>query len=73
MKSQAAKSKKTKQKNPEHPAYVAAMKGMQSAVVDFDYFKFDDGATLVVVGEEASSVRAFITKDISKESEQITS
>jgi hypothetical protein len=42
---------------------------MQSAVVDFDYFKFEDGSTLVIVGEESATVRAYISKDISKESE----
>lgn len=45
------------------------MKGMQSAIVDVDYYKFDDGATLVIVGEESATVRAFIIKDMSKESE----
>ena len=40
---------------------------MQSAVVDFDFFKFEDGATLVVVGEEGASVRAFISNDLEKE------
>ncbi len=55
--------------NPEHPAYVAAFKGMQSAIVDFDFFKFEDGATLVVVGEESATVRAYISKDLNKENE----
>ena len=71
LKSQAAKGKKGKQANPEHPAYVAAIKGMQSAIVDMDYFRFEDGATLVIVGEESATVRAFMIKDMSKESEFI--
>ena len=31
---------------------MAAFKGITSAVVDFDFLRFEDGATLVVVGEE---------------------
>ena len=69
LKSQASKGKKGKQANPEHSAYVAAMKGMQSAIVDVDYYRFEDGATLLIVGEESSAVRAFMIKDMSKESE----
>ena len=42
---------------------------MQSAVVDFDFYKFEDGATLVLVGEESATVRAFISKDLTKEAE----
>jgi hypothetical protein len=52
LKSQAAK-KKGKAANPDSEHYVAAFKGLTSAVVDFDYLRFEDGATLVVVGEEA--------------------
>ena len=73
LKSQAAKGKKAKQANPENPAYVAAIKGMQSALVDFDYYRFEDGATLILVGEESSSLRAFVVKDFSKESEYVSS
>ncbi len=71
LKSQAAKSKKGKQANPDHPNYVAAFKGLASAVVDFDWYKFEDCAILVLVGEEAAGVRAYLTKDLSKESEHV--
>jgi Flp pilus assembly protein TadB len=55
LKSQQAKKKgKGASANPEHSSYVSALKGMQSAVNDFDYFKFDDGTTLIVVAEEVS-------------------
>jgi hypothetical protein len=41
--------------------------------MDFDYLRFEsDGTTLVVAGEEASTVRAFLVKDFQKESEFIT-
>ena len=42
---------------------------MQSAVVDFDYYRFQDGATLFIIGEESQTVRAFLVNDLSKESE----
>jgi hypothetical protein len=48
------------------------LKGIQSTVVDVDYYRFDDEATLILVGEEGDTVRAFMIKDFSKESEFIT-
>ena len=45
---------------------------MQSAVVDFDTYRFQDGATIIVVGEEQSVVRAFLIKDFTKESEFVS-
>jgi hypothetical protein len=47
-----AKKKGGKTANPDNESYVSALKGMQSAVVDFDFYVFQDGATLFVVGEE---------------------
>jgi hypothetical protein len=47
-----AKKKGGKIANPDHESYVSALKGMQSAVVDFDFYLFQDGASLFVVGEE---------------------
>jgi len=47
-----AKKKGGKTANPDNESYVSALKGMQSAVVDFDFYVFEDGATLFVVGEE---------------------
>lgn len=54
MKSQSKGGKKKGKggTNPEHPAYVAAVKGFNSAIVDFDYYNFGDGAILMVVAEE---------------------
>ena len=41
--------------------------------MDFDYLRFErDGATLIVVGEEASTVRAYLVKDFQKETEFVT-
>jgi hypothetical protein len=67
-----AKKKGGKSVNPTHESYVSALKGMQSAVVDFDFYRFQDGATLVVVGEEQSVVRAYLIKDFAKESEFVS-
>jgi len=47
-----SKRKGGKSANPDHESYVSALKGMQSAVVDFDFYVFQDGTTLFVVGEE---------------------
>lgn len=46
---------------------MAALKGAGSAVVDFDYLVFEDGATLVVVGEESYTVRAYLVKEFTGE------
>ena len=56
MKNQSNKKKgKGAGANPEHEAYVAALKGgISSAITDFDYLKFEDGSTLIVVSEESS-------------------
>ena len=69
LKQQAAKKKgKGAGANPENEHFKAAIKGISSAVVDFDFFNFEDGATLFVIGEEESSVRAcLIEKDFEKE------
>ena len=67
-----AKKKGGKTANPDHESYVSALKGMQSAIVDFDFYLFQDGSTLFVVGEESQTVRAFLVKDFNKESEFIS-
>ena len=46
-----AKKKGGKGVNPVHENYISGLKGMKSAVLDFDYFRFQDGATLFIVGE----------------------
>jgi hypothetical protein len=48
------------------------LKGIQSTVVDVDYYRFDDEATLILVGEESDTVCAFMIKDFSKENEFVT-
>lgn len=42
--------------NPENKNYVAAFKGFNTAIVDFDYIVFDDGAILMIVAEEVSQI-----------------
>lgn len=41
-------------------------------MVDFDTYRFQDGATIIVVGEEQSVVRAFLIKNFTKESEFVS-
>eukprot|EP00347_Sterkiella_histriomuscorum_P020835 403336284 len=73
LKSQSKGGKKKSKggSNPEHPAYVAGVKGFNSAVVDFDYYNFKDGAILMVIAEENSVIKAVITRNIDKEEDYI--
>eukprot|EP00350_Pseudokeronopsis_sp_OXSARD2_P008848 CAMPEP_0170544496 /NCGR_PEP_ID=MMETSP0211-20121228/3234_1 /TAXON_ID=311385 /ORGANISM="Pseudokeronopsis sp., Strain OXSARD2" /LENGTH=176 /DNA_ID=CAMNT_0010848155 /DNA_START=1 /DNA_END=531 /DNA_ORIENTATION=- len=55
--------------NPEHPAFVSAFKGLRSAVVDYDYFIFEDSSMVLVVAEEQSAMKVFFVRDVEKEAE----
>ena len=53
LKQQSKGGKKKKGgNNPEHPNYVAAMKGFNSSLVDMDQYIFENGAILSLVAEE---------------------
>lgn len=45
---------------PEHPAYVSALKGFNSSIVDLDYYTFENGAILAIVAEEVRRFEVFI-------------
>lgn len=76
MKSQSKANAKKKSKtndNPEHPAFIAAIKGFTSAIIDFDYMVFENGTVLTVIAEQDSLVKAVLMKSMGKESEYIQS